>query len=117
MTIQSIGNFGSGTPASAVKQGVASSNPSSLTEQVQVTQTAAPTQEQIQQVVKEIKQLVEPKAPNSLAFSIDDTTGKTVIRVTDVSTGETIRQIPSEELLAISRSLSQSQGMLLRQQA
>lgn len=121
--IGNIGNIGSGAPASSaatqniasVRQGASSPTPSQVQETS--TKTAAPIQEQIQQAVSEIKQNIESKAPSSLAFSIDDTTGKTVIRVTDVSTGETIRQIPSEELLAISRSLSQSQGMLLRQQA
>lgn len=52
-----------------------------------------------------------------LEFSVDDETGTTVVRVVDAETGETIRQIPSEEVLAISRSLERLQGVLLKQEA
>lgn len=124
MAIQSVGNFGSGTPQPAApSQGNAGSAPAqqppALPEvQLQAPpQTAAPSKEQVQQAVKEMKQLVEPMVPNGLQFSIDDTTGKTVVRVTDAQTGEMIRQIPSEELLAIARSLDRMQGLLLRQEA
>ena len=52
-----------------------------------------------------------------LEFSVDDETGTTVVRVVDAETGETIRQIPSEEVLAISRSLERLQGVLLKLEA
>jgi len=72
---------------------------------------------QVKKAVEALKQLVEARAPNSLAFSIDDATGKTIVRITDAQTGEVIRQIPSEEILDIARSLDRMQGMLLQQQA
>jgi flagellar protein FlaG len=43
-------------------------------------------------------------------------TGKTVVRVFEVETGEVIRQIPSEEVLAISRSIEKLQGLLFDQE-
>jgi len=52
-----------------------------------------------------------------LQFSVDEATGHTVVRVLDSETGQTIRQIPSEEALAISQSLERLQGVLLKQQA
>lgn len=76
-----------------------------------------PEPEQVQKAVESMKQLIEAKAPNSLAFSIDDSTGKTIVKITDAETGEMIRQIPSEEMLEIARSLDKMQGMLLRQEA
>jgi flagellar protein FlaG len=76
-----------------------------------------PQAEQIQKAVQSMKQLIEAKAPNSLAFSVDDSSGKTVVRITDKETGETIRQIPSEEMLEIARSLDKFQGMLVQQKA
>jgi len=76
-----------------------------------------PQPEQVQKAVQSLKQLIETKAPNSLSFSIDETTGKAVVRITDVETGEMIRQIPSEEMLEIARALDKMQGMLLKQQA
>ena len=41
----------------------------------------------------------------------------TIVRITDGETGEMIRQIPSEEMLEIARSLDKMQGLLLRQEA
>jgi len=52
-----------------------------------------------------------------LQFSVDEATGHTVVLVLDSETGQTIRQIPSEEALAISQSLERLQGILLKQQA
>lgn len=74
-----------------------------------------PQPAQVQKAVESLKQLVEAKAPNSLAFSIDESTGKTIVRITDAATGEMIRQIPSEEMLAIARSLDKMQGMLVQE--
>ena len=48
---------------------------------------------------------------SSLSFSVDEGTGKTVVRVFRQSTGELIRQIPSEEVLAIAASLSRGESM------
>jgi len=77
-----------------------------------------PQPEQIKQAMESLKQMIEAQAPNSLAFSIDESTGKPIVRITDVNTGDLIRQIPSEEMLEIARSLDKmQQGMLLRQEA
>lgn len=48
-----------------------------------------------------------------LLFSVDSETNSTVVRVIDSDTKELIRQIPSEELLAISRRLEAATGLLL----
>ena len=120
MAIQSVSNFGSGTSQPAAPQGSAPAQRLPALPEVQLQalpQAAAPSKEQVQQAVKEMKQLVEPMVPNGLQFSIDDATGRTVVRVTDAQTGEMIRQIPSEELLSIARSLDRMQGLLLRQKA
>jgi flagellar protein FlaG len=57
----------------------------------------------------------------SLRFDVDDDTGITVITVRDRETDEVIRQIPSEELLALARYFAEagegqgdSKGLLLR---
>ena len=41
----------------------------------------------------------------SLQFKVDEDSGRTVINVVDSNTGEQIKQIPSEELLEISRRI------------
>jgi flagellar protein FlaG len=71
---------------------------------------------QLQRAVETVNRQLEAAAQN-LRFSVDDDTGKTVVRVVDTVTGEVIRQVPSEELLAISRSIDKLQGLLLRQEA
>ncbi|MCK7498334.1 MAG: flagellar protein FlaG [Comamonadaceae bacterium] len=74
------------------------------------------TVEQVEQVVEEMKQVVEPVAQN-LQFSVDDATGQTVVRVVDSGTKEVLRQIPSQELLDIARSFDKLQGLLLHEKA
>lgn len=54
---------------------------------------------------------------SDLNFSVDKETGKTIIRVTDQSTGQLIRQIPSQELIDIAKSIDQMRGILIKKQA
>ena len=46
----------------------------------------------------------------SLRFSIDDDSGRTVVRVVDIDNDEVIRQIPSEEMLALIRHFNEVTG-------
>ena len=52
-----------------------------------------------------------------LQFDIDKDSGRTVVKVVDISTKEVIRQIPSEEMLAMAKALDQIQGLLVKQKA
>ena len=52
-----------------------------------------------------------------LKFSVDEDSGRVVVKVIDSETNEVIRQIPSEEALTLSRRLEQASGFLLRAQA
>jgi len=52
-----------------------------------------------------------------LRFSMDEDSGKLIVRVVDTATKEVIRQIPSEESLAISQSIEKLQGLLVKQKA
>lgn len=47
-----------------------------------------------------------------LRFSIDDDSGRTIVRVVDTETDEVIRQIPSEEMLALIRHFNEVTGNL-----
>jgi flagellar protein FlaG len=76
-----------------------------------------PDREQLAQAVRDMEEIINVTNPPQLNFSIDETTEKTVVRVTDASTGELIRQLPSEEALAIARSLDKLQGLLIKQEA
>jgi len=116
MALNTISNSGNSMPLPAAPQGAPATSAKAAFVPEPMPQQQ-PNREQVQKAVESMKQLVETKAPNSLSFSVDDTTGKTIVRVSDAQTGEMIRQIPSEELLEIARSLDKMQGMLLKQEA
>ena len=77
---------------------------------------SAPDSAQLQEAISRAQDVVRQFASN-LLFSLDKDTGKTIIKIVDSQTNEVIRQIPSEELLAISRNLDRIEGLLLSQQA
>ncbi|MGG7054445.1 flagellar protein FlaG [Nitrosomonas sp. ANs5] len=79
-------------------------------------EAGAETAMQVQQAVAQIQQFTQALARN-LQFSVDEETGKSVVRVIDVQTREIIRQIPSEEAIQIARTLDKVQGLLFNDQA
>ena len=79
------------------------------------TATEAPAQADIDQALKEVREAIAPVAQN-LQFSLDEESGRTVIKIVDSSTDEVIRQIPSEEILAIAKALDKLQGVLIKQE-
>ncbi len=62
------------------------------------------TKEDLEKAVSHLKDYVQ-SMKRDMDFSVDDTTGRFVVKVFDSETRELIRQIPSEEMLAISRHL------------
>jgi flagellar protein FlaG len=50
-------------------------------------------------------------------FSLDDGNGRVVVKVTDASSGDVIRQIPSEEALKLAENLSEVRSLLLQAEA
>ena len=55
---------------------------------------------EIREAISEINEFVQ-SVQRDLSFSMDEASGQTVIRVIDRESGALIRQIPSEEVLAI----------------
>ena len=53
----------------------------------------------------------------SLRFSIDDDSGRTIVRVVDRETDEVIRQIPSEDMLTLIRNISEITGKIFNESA
>ncbi len=70
---------------------------------------------------KELKQAVDSmnevvsKFNNSLRFSLDEDTGQTIVKVVDTETNEVIKQLPSKEMLAISKAIDKLVGLLVQQ--
>jgi flagellar protein FlaG len=79
--------------------------------------TPQPTPEELNSVVSKINVALQ-QANRNLEFSIDTDASQTVVKLVDTSTGQLIRQFPSEATLALSRSIELSpQGLLVKQQA
>ena len=73
--------------------------------------------QELKSAVAVINQAMQ-QSNQALEFSVDTDTEQTVVRMVDTSTGELIRQYPSEATLAISRGIEQfQQGLLLTQKA
>lgn len=53
----------------------------------------------------------------SLRFSVDDASGRIVVKVIDKDTDEVIRQIPSEEMLAMMKHISEFDGLIFDDRA
>jgi len=82
---------------------------------VQSTQ-AAPSTDEVRDAVKKIEQVVSPAAQD-LRFSIDEETGITVVKLIDTQTQTVLRQIPTVEVMEISKALDKLQGLLVREKA
>ena len=52
-----------------------------------------------------------------LKFSVDDDSGRVIVKVIDSNTKELIRQIPSEDVLTMARNLGSDSGMLMHVKA
>ena len=73
--------------------------------------TPTPKSEEVKAAVQEIQKFVDNVTTN-LQFSVDDRTGKVVVSVVDSETKQVVRQIPSEDVMKIARTLDRMQGLL-----
>ena len=77
----------------------------------------APSPESLQKMVDNANKVMD-KMSSRLEFTVDDTTNKTVVKVTEAQSGKIIMQFPSEEMLSITRAIDSSQhGALLKEKA
>jgi len=72
--------------------------------------------ETMKQIASNINDFLKSSSSN-LQFMVDVDTKKVVVRVVDSETNQLIRQIPSEEMVAISKALDQMTGLLVKQTA
>jgi len=76
--------------------------------------TTQPTRDVVAKAAAELQNFVQSMGRN-LSFSVDETTGYHVVRVVNPNTGELVRQLPSEELLKISRDFQRLNNALVSQ--
>ncbi|MDR0440380.1 MAG: flagellar protein FlaG [Candidatus Accumulibacter sp.] len=115
---------GASGPGGGVTTAVAASSQAVQTQSVAVESAAArnasareeDNPEGLQEAVEKIQKFVSMAACN-IEFSIDEDSGRTVVKVVDRETKDVVRQIPSEEMLDLAQALDKLQGLLIKQKA
>jgi flagellar protein FlaG len=88
-----------------------------ITPSEQSAQSSQPvTEKQLKTAINSVQEYIKPYN-SSLEFSINDDINQVVVKVVDSSTKEVIRQIPSEEMIAIAKALDSIKGLFVKQQA
>jgi flagellar protein FlaG len=109
-------------PTSALSTPSAGARPLSLAESSTPQSVQNPSDKRVvdqihlQSAVNATNEFVKP-INSSIEFSMDRDAGEMVVKVMDTTTKEVIRQIPSEEMLAIAKALDKIQGLLIKQKA
>lgn len=74
-----------------------------------------PERERVVEAIKNIQEFVDA-AQRGLQFSIDEESGRIVVKVIARQTGEVLRQLPSEEALELARRLQDTGSLLFTEQ-
>lgn len=74
------------------------------------------TAEAAMQAAAKINEFLKSSAA-SVEFTVEGASDRVIVRVIDSATRHVIRQMPSEEAIAISRSLDRMTGLLVEQKA
>jgi flagellar protein FlaG len=74
------------------------------------------SREQVESAVSTIQEFVQSVRRN-VNFTLEDGSGRIVVKVTDASSGNIIRQIPSEEALQLAESLEEVRSLLFKAEA
>lgn len=72
--------------------------------------------EQLEELVEGIQEATKVMQRN-LNFTVDDSTGLTVIKVTDALSGDVIRQMPTEDALRLAERLDEMRSLLFETRA
>ena len=76
----------------------------------------AASREDVEAAVATIQDFVQ-SVRRSLNFSLEEGSGRVVVKVTDAGSGDVIRQIPSEEALQLAENLSEVRSLLFKAEA
>lgn len=123
MSVQSISGQGTPLPTIPLNNDLGRSNSISSGNTTETSETQAqsglqqkPSPQKLQDAVKSMNDFVDG-INSSLKFSVDDKSGQTVVKVIDDETKEVIKQIPSEEVLAMAQAVDKLKGLLVQQKA
>lgn len=85
-----------------------STNNKAASEPIKAAAAEPVDKQQLQDAVDVINQAVELDQ-RGLSFTIDDLSGRSIIKVRDLATDELIRQIPTEEILKVAQDIKRLQ--------
>lgn len=93
------------------------SNKSTKLDTIETQESSEKTNKtELSNAVKQINEYAQ-NIKRDIEFSVDDDTGRTVIRVYDSNTEELIRQIPNEEVIELAKNLKSNNGLILNAKA
>ncbi|WP_211242660.1 flagellar protein FlaG [Halopseudomonas bauzanensis] len=102
---------GAVAPAARTNEITAATVAQPVTEARKNDSMAEPDREQVLTAVAEMQDYVQAAGRN-IQFQVDDDSGRMVVKVTEASTGDVIRQMPSEEALRLAENLSEIRSVL-----
>ena len=106
-----------GSPVEAGRAETTQLPPASELQSIERLAKTAPAPEELKTIVNDLQRTMNARA-SDLQFSIDEGSGKTIVRMTDRSTKDIVWQFPSEEALQISRDMENfQQGLMINKSA
>jgi flagellar protein FlaG len=73
--------------------------------------------DEVRKAASQVNEALKGTASSDLQFSVEGDNKDVVVRVVDSQTKEVIRQIPSEQMVAISKAMDNLSGLLVQQKA
>jgi flagellar protein FlaG len=123
MTIDTLGSLPASRPGLPAAENAAAPQPAGRAPATATEITTAVTakaatgsMDELKDAIGKLNESMQAQS-QSLEFSIDEDSKRTVVKVVDLATKEVVRQIPTEEALQIAKSLDKFTGLLIRQQA
>ena len=97
------------TPTAASRNGGESTATERVRQDMPASGKSSPVEQQVDASLQQARRVAESLTDlaNELQFRIDDATGNPVMTVYNSQTKTVVRQVPSEEVLAVSRYLQQ----------
>ncbi|WP_300455291.1 flagellar protein FlaG [Accumulibacter sp.] len=96
------------SPGDSTAKGTESSRPS--------LRVQPADRQEVEAAARSVREFVLPINSN-IEFSVNEDTGQLVVKIIDRTTKEVIRQMPSEEMIAIAKTLDSIKGLFVKQTA
>ena len=75
-----------------------------------------PSENDVKSAVNAINKYLAPNS-NDIQFIQDKDSGATLVQIVDTATGTVVRQIPTQQIVDISKDLAKLQGLLVKEKA